>query len=40
MSLADFKYRQQIRDRFVITISRAKKQVLVDLHNLLGEEIS
>ncbi|HWB39268.1 MAG TPA: transcriptional regulator [Candidatus Saccharimonadales bacterium] len=36
MSLDDFKYRQQIRDRFAQTIEQAKKQVLVDLHNLLS----
>jgi predicted transcriptional regulator len=37
MSLADFRYRQQIRDRFVTAIRQAKKQVLVDKHNLLSE---
>lgn len=37
MSLADFKYRQQIRDRFAVAIAQSKKQVLVDLHNLLTE---
>jgi hypothetical protein len=37
MSLPDFQYRQQIRDRFVVAITRSKKQVLVDLHNLLTE---
>ncbi|MDB5170837.1 MAG: putative transcriptional regulator [Candidatus Saccharibacteria bacterium] len=37
MSLADFKYRQQIRDRFAVSIAQSKKQVLVDLHNLLSE---
>jgi hypothetical protein len=35
MSLPDFIYRQQIRDRFVTAIGRSKKQVLVDSHNLL-----
>jgi hypothetical protein len=40
MSLEDFQYRQQIHDRFAVAISRAKKQVLVDLHNLLVEEMS
>jgi predicted transcriptional regulator len=40
MSLSDFQYRQQIRDRFAVSIGRAKKQVLVDLHNLLAEEES
>lgn len=37
MSPADFRYRQQIRDRFAVSIQQAKKQVLVDLHNLLAE---
>lgn len=36
MSLSDFQYRQQINDRFAVAIMNAKKQVLVDLHNLLG----
>ena len=40
MSLSDFQYRQQIRDRFATAIAQAKKQVLVDLHNLLSEEIA
>ena len=38
MSLADFRYRQQIRDRFATAIRQAKKQVLVDEHGLLAEE--
>ena len=38
MSLADFKYRQQIRDRFVTAITNSKKQVLVDQHGLLSGE--
>ncbi|MFI5270724.1 MAG: transcriptional regulator [Candidatus Saccharimonadales bacterium] len=37
MSLPDFQYRQQIRDRFAIAIAQSKKQVLVDIHNLLTE---
>ncbi|PIZ62655.1 transcriptional regulator [Candidatus Saccharibacteria bacterium CG_4_10_14_0_2_um_filter_52_9] len=37
MSLSDFRYRQQIRDRFVTAVAQSKKQVLVDLHNLLAE---
>lgn len=37
MTLPDFQYRQQIRDRFAIAIARSKKQVLVDLHNLLAD---
>jgi len=40
MDLDDFRYRQQIRDRFAVAIASAKKQVLVDLHNLLTEEIA
>jgi predicted transcriptional regulator len=38
MSLKDFQYRQQIRDRFVTSIQKSKKQVLVDEHGLLSEE--
>jgi|SRR5579884_1458085 len=37
MTLGDFKYRQQIRDRFAMAISRAKKQILVDAQNLLSQ---
>lgn len=37
MSLPDFRYRQQIRDRFATAIQQAKKQILVDTHNLLSE---
>lgn len=37
MSLPDFRYRQQIRDRFATTIAQSKKQVLVDVHNLLSD---
>ena len=37
MSLDDFKYRQQIRDRFAVAILAAKKQVLVDTFNLLDK---
>lgn len=36
MNLADFKYRSQIKDRFVSGILEAKKQVVVDTENLLG----
>lgn len=35
MTLNDFQYRKQIKDRFVANILAAKKQVLVDKHNLL-----
>lgn len=38
MNLEDFKYRQQIHDRFAVAIRQAKKQILVDHHNLLAEE--
>lgn len=38
MSLNDFKYRQQIRDRFATAIQHAKKQVLVDEHGLLSNK--
>lgn len=34
-SFDDFKYRQGIKDRFIANILRAKKQVLVDKHQLL-----
>lgn len=37
MSLSDFRYRQQIRDRFATAVQQAKKQILVDTHNLLSE---
>jgi hypothetical protein len=35
MSLGDFQYRQQIKDRFVSNVMQAKKQVLIDKHNSL-----
>lgn len=35
LSLNDFHYRQQINDRFVSNVIRAKKQVLIDKHNSL-----
>jgi predicted transcriptional regulator len=38
MSLPDFQYRQQIRDRFATAIHKSKKQVLVDEHGLLSEQ--
>ena len=37
MSLPDFLYRQQIRDRFATAIGSSKKQIVVDVHNLLSE---
>jgi hypothetical protein len=38
MSLEDIQYRLQIKDRFAANLLKAKKQVLIDKHNLLGEE--
>ena len=38
MTLPDFRYRQQIRDRFATAIHRSKKQILVDEHGLLSAE--
>jgi len=37
MSLPDFRYRKQIHDRFAVGVLQSKKQVLVDIHNLLEE---
>lgn len=39
MSLTDFQYRKQIKDRFVANILAAKKQVLIDKHNLLSDKV-
>jgi hypothetical protein len=36
MNLTDFKYRSQIKDRFVSGILEAKKQVVIDTENLLS----
>jgi hypothetical protein len=38
LSMDDFVYRRQIKDRFVANILEAKKQVLVDKDNVLGEK--
>ena len=38
LSLDDFNYRRQIKDRFVANVLDAKKQVIVDKDNLLGEK--
>jgi len=35
MDLDDFRYRQQVKDRFVTNILAAKKQTVVDSHGLL-----
>ena len=37
MKLKDFKYREQIRDRFLGDVIKAKKQVIIDTHKLLTE---
>lgn len=36
LSLDDYKYRQQIKDRFVVSIESAKKQVLIDKQELVS----
>ncbi len=38
MSLEDIQYRLQIKDRFAANLLKAKKQILIDKHNLLTEE--
>jgi hypothetical protein len=38
MSTENFIYRRQINDRFIIKVLEAKKQILTDKENLLGEE--
>ena len=38
MTLQDFRYRQEIRDRFAVAVSHAKKQILVDTHGLLSKK--
>jgi len=38
MNLNEFKYRQDIRDRFSSSIERAKKQIVVDNQGLLSPE--
>lgn len=37
MSLSDFEYRRQIKDRFIANIIEAKKQVLIDKSGLLKD---
>lgn len=37
-SIQEFSYRDQIKDRFIANVRAAKKQVLVDKHNLLTTE--
>jgi predicted transcriptional regulator len=38
MTLPDYQYRQQIRDRFITGFNQSKKQVLVDEKGLLSEK--
>lgn len=38
MNLEDFKYRLQVKDRFVTNVLSAKKQTLVDNHGMLESE--
>ena len=35
MTLQDFKYRKQISDRFIANVYAAKKQILIDKHDLM-----
>ena len=37
MTLDDFRYRQQVKDRFISTVLAAKVQVLADRHNIYEE---
>lgn len=37
MSLADFRYRRQVKDRFISNVMSAKKQVLLDKNELLKD---
>lgn len=37
MSLSDYRYRLQVKDRFINTVLGAKKQVLIDKHKMLEE---
>jgi hypothetical protein len=38
MELEEFKYRQQVNDRFLATVLESKKQILLDKHHLLAAE--
>ena len=38
MSLADFQYRRQVKDRFITDVMAAKKQVVVDRQGLLEDK--
>jgi hypothetical protein len=37
MELREYEYRKQVKDRFLLTIMAAKKQVLIDKHNELEQ---
>jgi hypothetical protein len=37
MTLDDFRYRQQVKDRFIANVMSAKVQVLADKHNIFDE---
>lgn len=38
LSVRDFAYRRQIKDRFVLSVLAAKKQVIIDKNNLIEGE--
>lgn len=38
MTLQDFKYRQQVKDRFIANVMGAKVQVLADKHNIFEDK--
>jgi len=38
MTLDDFKYREQVRDRFLSSVLDAKKQIVIDRQGLIGKE--
>lgn len=38
MTLGDFQYRRQVRDRFINNVIESKKQVLIDGQGLLGKD--
>lgn len=38
MTLDDFKYRDQIKDRFIANIHAAKTQIITDKHNIMNPE--
>ena len=40
MSIDEYRYRLQVKDRFVANINQAKKQILIDKHGLLGQPAS